>query len=63
MWLRELIEKFLVAKGINDMSKMDKLNQEPTMGNNAISFLLKAYMWLTKQRIIVVYGRGDTNEN
>ena len=61
MWLKELVEKFLAAKEVGMMSKMDKLNQEPTIGYNVISFLLRAYMWITKQRVFVVYGRGDTD--
>jgi len=42
-------------------SKIDKLNQESTVGHNIASFLLKIYMWITKQKVIVVYGRGDTD--
>ncbi len=62
MWPKELIEKFLATKETDNISKMDRLNKESTIGHNVISFLLRAYMWLTKQRVIVVYGRGDTDE-
>jgi hypothetical protein len=44
------------------MSKTDRLYSRETMMDSIISFALRAWMWLHRQHIVVVYGRGDTDE-
>jgi hypothetical protein len=43
------------------MPKMTRLNQQPTVAHSFFSIMLRVYRWLARERVIVVYGRGDTD--
>ena len=63
MWLKELVKEVLSeTKGTKSMSKIDTLYRRKTVMHSIVSLMLYIYMRATKQKTIVTYGRGDTNE-
>jgi hypothetical protein len=43
--------------------KLTRLNQQPPVAHGFFSIILRVYQWLARERVIVVYGRGDTDES
>ena len=43
------------------MPKMTRLNQQPTLAHSLLAIMCKAYSWAARERVIVTYGRGDTD--